>query len=126
MTGTDVMKALIDAAERLGYLVHHETDSRKTAPGFPDLLIVGHGTLFAIECKSRREKLRPGMITKRGKQLPGQADWLAAFASSYVATFVCRPDDAPAVDDDTAITEYKEINYSAMLSILTLARDAHI
>jgi hypothetical protein len=112
------MKALIDAAERLGYLVHHETDSRKTAPGFPDLLIVGHGTLFAIECKSRREKLRPGM--------PGQADWLAAFASSYVATFVCRPDDAPAVDDDTAITEYKEINYSAMLSILTLARDAHI
>ncbi len=79
ITGTQIMHGLIDAARALGYMVHHETDSRKTDPGFPDLLIVGHGHIFIFECKSRYEKLRPATVTKKGRYLPGQEEWLQAF-----------------------------------------------
>lgn len=115
-TGTDIMHGLIEAATWLGYHVHHETDSRRTNPGYPDLTVVGHGAIFVIETKSRGEKFIPPRTTKRGTQLPGQIDWLAAFAATGKAhTYVCRPqreDLAPSEED------WQEIAYDDLLAVL--------
>lgn len=57
--------AIIDAARILGYRVHAERRARSTKgwrtpikgdPGWPDLVIVGHGHAFFIELKRRGNK----------------------------------------------------------------------
>lgn len=105
MTGTEVQAAIIELADRLGYMHHHETDSRKTNPGFPDLVIAGHGLILFIECKGQREKLRPARVVQRRRgpvQLPGQDDWLQALASCGANAIVCRPQAADIAGRDTA------------------------
>lgn len=92
MTEAQLMECLIQAARTLGFLVYHDRDSRRNEPGFPDLIIVGHGYLFAWECKTAKGRIRPATITKRGRVLPGQDDWLNAIeAAQTVGTMVVRP-----------------------------------
>jgi hypothetical protein len=91
MTGTEIQDGLMDAARRLGYLVLHIREARRTEPGWPDLLIVGYGIALAVECKSRNEKLRPRSETQKGRELPGQLDWLHALeAVPGVSAMVCQ------------------------------------
>lgn len=67
--------------------VYHTFDSRRSDPGFPDLVMVkrGYPVLFA-ELKART-----------GKLSPAQQEWLAALRSTPrdrgVETYVWRPDD---------------------------------
>lgn len=82
LTGTQITDGLVDAARKLGYLAVHLAETRKTEPGFPDVVAVGHGRAFFWECKSRNEQLRPATVApKSGRWLPGQQEWLAAFAA---------------------------------------------
>lgn len=41
-----------------GYQVHHETDSRKSTPGLPDIIAVRPPRLFCIELKTEQGRLR--------------------------------------------------------------------
>jgi hypothetical protein len=43
-------------ARRLGYLVYHTHDSRRSAPGFPDLVLCNGQRLLFVELKSRTGK----------------------------------------------------------------------
>jgi hypothetical protein len=89
LTGTQIQHGLTDAARQLGYLVVHDPQSQRTEPGFPDLVIAGFGRVFAFECKSAREKLRPATVApKTGRVLPGQRDWLDAFCLAAGVTAV--------------------------------------
>lgn len=94
LTGTQIQDGLIDAARRLGFLVFHDPNSQRTEPGFPDLVIAGYSQLYAFECKSPGEALRPATVARRtGRVLPGQADWLAAFcAVAGITATVVRGD----------------------------------
>lgn len=99
------MAAITDTALTLGYEVMHipdrayglaasqgRYDALWGARGFPDLVIVGHGTLFVIECKSAT-----------GRTSPEQDAWLAAFSefadamcpecSTRVYVLLARPAD---------------------------------
>lgn len=81
LTGSQITDGLIDAARKLGYLAVHMAETRKTEPGFPDVVIVGHGRAFFWECKSRNEQLRPATVAPTsGRRLPGQQEWLDAFS----------------------------------------------
>jgi hypothetical protein len=50
-TEAQLMRAIESNARQLGYLVYHTRVSIGSNPGFPDLVIVGHGAIFAIETK---------------------------------------------------------------------------
>lgn len=114
LTGTQIQDALIDAARTLGFLVFHDPNSQRTEPGFPDLVIAGYRQLYAFECKSPGEPLRPATIARRtGRILPGQADWLAAFcAVTGITATVVRGE--PEGDD--------ELSYDEALALLAEGR----
>lgn len=59
----DLLAAVIEEANLKGWLVHHETDSRRTTAGFPDLTMVreGHGVRF--------------LELKVGNNRPTEAQW---------------------------------------------------
>lgn len=46
MTEEQFQSHVIAIASRLGWLVYHTRDSRRSAPGFPDLVLVRGRTLF--------------------------------------------------------------------------------
>jgi len=108
MTETELQNGLIDAARRLGFLCFHATDARRSEPGFPDLVIVGHGRVLVCECKTQKGKLRGQAVTKRGRVLPGQQDWLNAFDKAGAYTTVVRPEatrDAIGYDEALKIIQ---------------------
>ena len=77
MTERELQQGLIDAAKLAGWLVYHTHDSRRSEPGFPDLVLVHprRRDLAFIECKS-----------ERGRLTHEQQVWLRAlmdFAATY-------------------------------------------
>ena len=52
MSEKDWQQAVIDYARLRGYLVYHTHDSRRSEPGFPDLICLRAGRLVVMELKS--------------------------------------------------------------------------
>jgi hypothetical protein len=78
-----LMAELVDVLDRFGWLTYHTFDSRRSAPGFPDLIAVRDGRMLALECKSAT-----------GKLTTDQRAWLSALAGvPGVACYVVRPAD---------------------------------
>jgi len=82
-------QTVIDYAHLLGYLVYHTYDSRRSAFGFPDLVILG-----------RREHGKPSrcifaeLKSEKGKTSPAQEAWLMELrACPGVECYVWRPRD---------------------------------
>lgn len=81
MLERDLQAAVVELARMLGYLTYHTHDSRKSAPGFPDLVLVHprSGALIFAELKSAT-----GKVTRE------QDEWLRALALRGVS-FLWRP-----------------------------------
>ena len=65
----DYQAQIIDLAKKLGWRVYHTRDSRRSEPGFPDLILIRGITLLALEVKSAKAKEPP----------PAQVGWIGAF-----------------------------------------------
>lgn len=129
LTGTAILEGLIDHARTLHFWAHHETDSRKTDPGFPDLLVVGMGAIVAIETKSTGELLRESTFTKKGRYLPGQLDWLLAFASTPAYSLIVRPERSIPAEEILIYSEYGrviEVGYEDCLAFLSRLREEYL
>jgi len=50
---------IVDLARLNAWAVFHPYDSRRSEPGFPDLICVRGAILLAIECKSETGRIRP-------------------------------------------------------------------
>lgn len=57
MTEAELQDLVADLCAQLGLAHHHEKDSRRSAPGFPDSLIVGTAILY------RELKSQDGVLT---------------------------------------------------------------
>jgi len=64
----DLLALLRQAADWGGWLRYHTHDSRRSEPGFPDLVLIRRDRLLAVEVKRRG-----------GKATEAQKTWLAAF-----------------------------------------------
>jgi hypothetical protein len=86
-TEKQFMATVAEAAQTLGWLVYHTHDSRHSAAGFPDLVLVRDRVIFA-ELKTENRK------TSRE-----QETWLAALRATGADVFCWRPSDWPAIEE---------------------------
>jgi hypothetical protein len=77
--------AIVDLAEIRGWLVYHTHDSRRSAPGFPDLVLVRGERLIFAELKS-----------ETGRVSPDQRLWLQALERTDAEVYLWKPEDWPA------------------------------
>ena len=82
-------QAVIDLAKSRLWRVYHTRDSRKSAKGFPDLVMVRGGRIIVAELK-RSEKEQP---------TADQATWLEEFGKTAAETFLWRPADWPEIEE---------------------------
>jgi hypothetical protein len=80
MTEQQLMEAVIELAGWLSYLCFHPYDSRRSAPGWPDLVICGHGRCIVAELKR-----------ERGRVSTMQQQWLDELALANVEVHIWRP-----------------------------------
>lgn len=85
MSEKELMGLVVEAAQRLNWYVYHTFDSRRSEPGFPDLILIERdyadvARLIAAELKRERESpTQPQLL------------WLAAFDNAGAETYVWRP-----------------------------------
>jgi hypothetical protein len=78
VTERQLQDAVIEAAKMFGWLHYHTHDSRRSAAGFPDLVLARRRDVLFVELKSEKGRLRPE-----------QEAWMKAIGS----VFVWRPQD---------------------------------
>lgn len=77
----DFMSAVIELAKLRRWLVYHTHDSRRSEPGFPDLVLVRDRVLFA-ELK-----------TEKGKITRDQTNWMERLRAAGADAHIWRPQD---------------------------------
>jgi hypothetical protein len=84
VTEAQLQDAIRDLARIRGWMFFHPYDSRRSTPGFPDVVLVHPrtGQLLVAELKSAA-----------GRLTADQAAWLAALAAAGVDARVWRPED---------------------------------
>ncbi len=80
MTERELQDAVVELARYSGWMVYHTYDSRRSEPGFPDLVLAKRRRLLFIELKSERGKVRPE-----------QDAWLKTLTEAGATAFVWRP-----------------------------------
>lgn len=69
-------RAVVEYAELNGWLVYHTYDSRRSNPGFPDLVMVHRGESDTVPRKCRL--VFAELKAERGRTSLAQAEWLEA------------------------------------------------
>lgn len=89
ITEKEFMQQILDLARLSGWLCYHTHDSRRSAPGFPDLVLVRPPVVVFAELK-----------TEVGKVQPEQREWLKALGGcEAVEARLWRPSDWPEVEE---------------------------
>jgi hypothetical protein len=92
-TEAQLQQAIIELARALGWLVYHTFDSRHSAEGFPDLVLVRQGELIFAELKSAVGKVKPE------QQLwLDVLDTVSGRADPQVKVYIWRPADWPEIE----------------------------
>ena len=75
MTEKEFLAAVTELAGYTGLLVYHTYDSRRSDPGFPDLVLAGgRGVIFA-ELKTDHGELSTAQVTWKWRLLAGHCNW---------------------------------------------------
>lgn len=86
MTEAQWQQQVVELAGYYGWRVYHTYDSRRSHPGWPDLVLCRPPEFLIVELK-----------TAKGRVTPAQQEWLDDLAASNVETAVWRPGDFEAV-----------------------------
>ena len=83
ITEEALQRAVVEEAQLRGWAVYHTYDSRRSSPGFPDLIMLRGPRLIAAELKAAR-----------GQPTQAQIDWLDRFAQvTEVESYLWNPTD---------------------------------
>ncbi len=78
---------VVGLARLCGWRVYHTHDSRRSEPGFPDLVLLKGVRAVVAELK-----------VGRNTTTAEQREWLAAWRAAGVETYEWRPADWPAIE----------------------------
>lgn len=84
MTEEEFQQSVIELGKIYHWRVYHTRDSRKSEPGFPDLILANGVRIVVAELKSDRKGARVS---------PEQTWWLVAFAGADIETYLWTPVD---------------------------------
>jgi hypothetical protein len=108
-TEAQFQAAVIDYARALGWLVYHTHDSRHSAAGFPDLVLVHRGESTQTVPRNCRLVFAE-LKTQKGRTSLAQAEWLEALGVVLArggamldqeprsAVYLWRPSDWPEIE----------------------------
>ena len=65
MSEAKLLAHVREQAEKNGWLVYHTYDSRRSEPGFPDIVAVRPNVVLFSELKRQTEKLKPDQVVWR-------------------------------------------------------------
>ena len=82
MNENQFQQKVLDLCKWLGLKAYHTFDSRRSEPGFPDLVIVGKRGIIFAELKSTT-----------GKVSLAQTEWLESIALAGGTAAIWRPED---------------------------------
>lgn len=83
MSEKEFQTRIVEAAKLYGWMVYHTFDSRRSDPGFPDLVLVQNRVCLFIELKS-----------EKGRVQPEQQEWRDALDQvRKVEANICWPKD---------------------------------
>jgi hypothetical protein len=82
----DFQAGVVELARLLGWRSYHTHDSRRSAAGFPDLVLVRGKRLVFAELKS-----------ETGARSADQRTWLDALGETPAESYLWRPGDWPEV-----------------------------
>lgn len=85
-TEAELLALVMDAARLRGWLAYHTHDSRHSAAGFPDVVLVRRERVVFAELK-----------TERGKVGIHQQMWLEALRDAGQAVYLWRPSDGDQI-----------------------------
>lgn len=89
VTEAQLQRTVIELAETFGWRWHHETDSRWSRAGLPDLILVRPPRVIFVELKKEDGALRRA-----------QGEWLTDLARCPgVESYVWRPSDLSEVEE---------------------------
>ncbi len=97
MTEKELQQQVVQLAKMLGFLVYHTYNSRRSAAGFPDLVLIH--PRYGI----RVAELKVG----RNKPTAAQEKWLAALRAAGVPTYLWT-DRTPLDEIRRALMEERE------------------
>lgn len=88
VTEKDFQATVLELARVLGWRCYHTHDSRRSEPGFPDIVAVRPPRVIYAELK-----------TERGRLTPTQRDWLSLLKGCPgVEAHVWRPSKWPEIE----------------------------
>jgi len=82
MTEKQFQTAIVEYAKKQGWLIYHTYDSRRSEPGFPDLVMVRRNKVLFRELK-----------TEKGRLTEPQKVWAAKLKKAGADYAVWRPSD---------------------------------
>ena len=88
MTEKQFQSKILKIAKQFGWIAYHTYDSRRSAPGFPDIVLVKDRVLF-------RE-----LKTDTGRISPAQNDWGKALLEANADYKVWRPSEMDVIYED--------------------------
>jgi VRR-NUC domain-containing protein len=90
LTEKEWQQQIVQLARTLGYRIYHTYDSRRSQPGFPDLVLVRDRVIY-VELK--RES---------GKLTDSQISWVESLKAAGAEIYVWRPSDLQAAGETLA------------------------
>ncbi len=93
LTEAQFQEKVTTRARARGWLVYHTYDSRRSAPGFPDLVLARDGRVMFVELKA-----------SSGRISAAQREWLTALGATDPAGNVSNPFRMTATADGSALS----------------------
>lgn len=88
----DFQDRVVELARLRRWLVYHTHDSRRSDPGFPDLVMVRGGVLVFAELKTEK-----GRLTRDQQKWLHELDRTSAATARVVQVYGWRPSDWPHI-----------------------------